>query len=596
MNQRDINSTALLRILVLQQIESDFSQHIDDLLIWLNHGAPEGDLTTRLKIHDVEPQQGVQRALKLLDKYLFAENNSALNILGFPDDTNTDAEESAVKLRYRRLIQAFHPDRHPELEQWLTERTERLNIAYKAIKNNEHLIKSKTASPSSPSSDSRSKANSHYSHVKNAYAQGESADVIPPSDALVFKLRYWLGAGSSFEKRFFTLLFLSCCSFLCYLYYANNTVPTHIPVIMPSDVVQSQANQSSIETNSHIPAISNDMAGQQNPLKDRDIQPTEISNRRAVRQPLKSQDKSVDKLESTEHKLSKLASISLNANTNTDADRKKATLITESPLDDLLNSEGAINFFPISTKNTLLSLQASDFVADSDHVYITTEQVDDSLPTTLAAIFADKVLAEEWLAQPESEKRQVAKIHVNKNTRESKQPATVVPKPVKKPVKTKKDTPKHDSKLPEQHNTVPKQSKPAVQVVKQAKPKPLPVKKVHKRCANVSNFIKRYTSHYNAGNVAAYVGLFAAGARENSIQGKTNLRQAYQDWFKHSDQRYLYISGLLWQPSGGGQCRVNGHYSVSYFNHAGQRKEKSGRIKFVLKETKKSYRIVSVQY
>ncbi|MEZ5591129.1 MAG: J domain-containing protein [Gammaproteobacteria bacterium] len=206
----------LLRAIMQQRVGPEFADHLDELLVWLNKGGPEGELTARLKLHGVAQTVALQRALELIDQHLFGINRAPHEVLGLP----ADASAKTVRLRYRRLIQAFHPDRQPDHQQWLTERTEQLNSAYNALKN-------KTAPPVTPGPPPGSTPGPSSSRVTTQRVRPAKPRMTPVNielssgTTLALRLRSMLGAGRSFEKRFFTALFVLCFGFLGYLYYLN---------------------------------------------------------------------------------------------------------------------------------------------------------------------------------------------------------------------------------------------------------------------------------------------------------------------------------------------------------------------------------------
>ncbi|MCB1805733.1 MAG: hypothetical protein KDJ99_11490, partial [Candidatus Competibacteraceae bacterium] len=78
----------LLRAIVQQRIEPGFESHLDELLVWLNKGGPEGELTARLKLHGVAHAVALQRALQLIDQHLFSASRAPHDILGLPADAS----------------------------------------------------------------------------------------------------------------------------------------------------------------------------------------------------------------------------------------------------------------------------------------------------------------------------------------------------------------------------------------------------------------------------------------------------------------------------------------------------------------------------
>lgn len=105
--------------------------HLDALLVWLSN--PDNPRAAALE--RAIKQQGLPRiqasasAYRLLDQQLFVSDEPpAPEVLGFAPSLAAPI----AKQRYRRLMQAYHPDRHPERTRWATRRTEQINRAFAA--------------------------------------------------------------------------------------------------------------------------------------------------------------------------------------------------------------------------------------------------------------------------------------------------------------------------------------------------------------------------------------------------------------------------------------------------------------------------------
>lgn len=186
-------------------------EHLDDLLVWLSNGdAPvvnriEQAFTER----QIERQEAEELALTLLDKVLFTASDSPYRILGLPPAANP--EDS--KIRYRRLILAFHPDRKQHLAEWLNERTERINAAYSQLKSGNYQ-EPKSNQPVRP------QAGRNYSkpHPNKRGFQRQAPFTANPHSG---RMRASFGNASKFERRFFGTLIVFCAVFLGYLFYSN---------------------------------------------------------------------------------------------------------------------------------------------------------------------------------------------------------------------------------------------------------------------------------------------------------------------------------------------------------------------------------------
>ncbi|QGU33126.1 J domain-containing protein [Thermochromatium tepidum] len=109
--------------------------HLDELLIWLsNPDNPRVAELERAIERRLTRDQASASAYRLLDQQFFADENPPTPAsLGFaPGTTLTQAKQ-----RYRRLMQVYHPDRHPKRAAWATRRTEQINRAFTAFQRGE---------------------------------------------------------------------------------------------------------------------------------------------------------------------------------------------------------------------------------------------------------------------------------------------------------------------------------------------------------------------------------------------------------------------------------------------------------------------------
>lgn len=107
--------------------------HLDTLLLWLsNPDSPRtGDLDQAFKLAGMDRWQAATQAYRVLDLLLFPSNQPpSAGTLGLTGHENPDV----AKQRYRRLIQVYHPDRHPDRSIWATRHTELINRAFAAYR------------------------------------------------------------------------------------------------------------------------------------------------------------------------------------------------------------------------------------------------------------------------------------------------------------------------------------------------------------------------------------------------------------------------------------------------------------------------------
>jgi len=98
---------------------------VDALLIWLSGGRADSGLPNP----DHDPVL-LQMVFYRLDATLFSGGELKLDAAGL----STDHPYENRLLRFRRLNRTFHPDRYPQLGDWLTERSQAVHRAYALFK------------------------------------------------------------------------------------------------------------------------------------------------------------------------------------------------------------------------------------------------------------------------------------------------------------------------------------------------------------------------------------------------------------------------------------------------------------------------------
>jgi hypothetical protein len=110
--------------------------HLDALLVWLSNpdNPRAAELAQAIERQRLTRDQAGASAHRLLDQQLFAGDAlPSPTALGFAPGT----EAKRAKQRYRRLMQVYHPDRHPDRTAWATRRTEQINRAFAAFQRGE---------------------------------------------------------------------------------------------------------------------------------------------------------------------------------------------------------------------------------------------------------------------------------------------------------------------------------------------------------------------------------------------------------------------------------------------------------------------------
>jgi hypothetical protein len=177
---------------------------LDAILSWLGGGERNGAsrLSMALGRPETRPER-VSQLYRLLDRQILAHGRldfDAAHLSGV-------RPEAEKKARFRRLIQAFHPDRYPELEAWLTPRSQVLHAAYSGFKRGVPQVQS-TAPAQRPGRSARKTNAAPVRKTEHPWQPGpfrQTARLVPER---VSVLRRILGAGRR-TQRLSSLLIVS---------------------------------------------------------------------------------------------------------------------------------------------------------------------------------------------------------------------------------------------------------------------------------------------------------------------------------------------------------------------------------------------------
>lgn len=192
-------------------------EHLDPLLVWL--GNPDNPRVTVLAEaiarRGLPRDLAIDRGYALLDQLLFAgPPGQPARILGLAAAT----DPAAARRRYRHLIHAYHPDRHPQRAAQLNGRLEAINLAYAAFTQRPHY----TAASPDPVEPVPVRSRVHARRHRPRRA--------PRSLPFIGeRIRQVLGSAASFEQRFFTGLVLICALILAALFFQREPPPQGAP-------------------------------------------------------------------------------------------------------------------------------------------------------------------------------------------------------------------------------------------------------------------------------------------------------------------------------------------------------------------------------
>lgn len=177
----------LARRLLADRVGRLSAVELDAVLSWLGggerHGA--GRLSMALGRPPTRPHR-VSQLYTVLDGQIFSRGRLDLNAAHL-GSTRASAEKKA---RFRRLIQAFHPDRYPDMADWLTPRSQVLHKAYAAFKRGDPIVPA-TPAPSRAPSPARPKRQAEPDHPWQPGPFRRSARLVPKRVGWLRRLFNW---------------------------------------------------------------------------------------------------------------------------------------------------------------------------------------------------------------------------------------------------------------------------------------------------------------------------------------------------------------------------------------------------------------------
>ena len=187
MNARARALHALARQLLNGQSARLDAGELDALLSWLSGSQLQGagQLAEVLGRPEERPQR-VAEVYAWLDRQLFASgrlNWSAAHV-------SSALPASERKARLRRLIQAFHPDRYPQLAAWLTPRSQVIHQAYVAFKRGDEEATA-SAAPARPATRPQRKSTPGKNHAWQPGSFRHSARLVPVRIGPLRRLLHW---------------------------------------------------------------------------------------------------------------------------------------------------------------------------------------------------------------------------------------------------------------------------------------------------------------------------------------------------------------------------------------------------------------------
>ncbi|RKT45278.1 hypothetical protein [Thiocapsa rosea] len=550
----------LARTLVSGRATATLEQQLDALLIWL--GNPDNPnvavLDEAIAGTGLTRLEAAGRAYDILDRFLFAvPNGSPEQILGLRDT----ADLAAAKLRYRCLIQAYHPDRHPARVLVHNERTEQINIAYAAFERGVRESASRGAAAPHPGSTRKTPRARRRRPPKQVdpYPLGAA----PSRQVFGARLRRWLGGAESFQARFFVGLILLCALLLASLLYPEPApqrllARLDVPALPASEarfdgVERAQAPSDAAEL--RLVARPTAIAPVQTPPRLLAVSPPSLlgqSRSEAASLPdvpaLPVRIAPIPPVQAIEH------APALTRSSDSSTDPSIAPSIAE--FDATMHASAATPVIP----PVAMTKTAED-------------------PTGLAATErARRISPPASAAAPASARANAspdAPVQPLRN-----RPPSVDETSIKAAAKTSPaaDTSKGAPSPPGRSFSPAPESSKAV------------------GCEPIAGALDRFRRAYNQGSLEILMALYSPDAQENETRGWSGIRRLYLRWFDETSDRRITFSGIRIVPEGKKRCGARAGFSVSYRDTQGRSVERTGTIAILFDGRGEDARIVRISY
>lgn len=128
---RDIDIDSLAERILRGDLGRLDSAELDAVLSWISGSEKlgAGELIHHVGVPRERPDL-MRQVYRQLDQRLFADGRLDLRRAG----VETGVDDKIRRARFRRLMTAFHPDRHPDRADWLTPRSQAILTAYRAFR------------------------------------------------------------------------------------------------------------------------------------------------------------------------------------------------------------------------------------------------------------------------------------------------------------------------------------------------------------------------------------------------------------------------------------------------------------------------------
>ncbi|NCA71385.1 MAG: hypothetical protein EOM91_15080 [Sphingobacteriia bacterium] len=612
-------------------------QQLDALLIWL--GNPDNPNVAVLD--EAIARAGLTRldaaglAYDILDRLLFAgPNGSPEHILGLRDTTDV----AAAKQRYRCLIQAYHPDRHPARVLVHNERTEQINIAYAAFERGVRESASRGAVASDPASTRKA------ARARRRRAP-KRVDPYPlcaarSRQSLGARLRRWLGGAESFQARFFVGLILFCALLLASLLYpepAPHRVSARLDV--PAMPV-SEARLVGVER----PEASSDAAELRLDVPPTVIAPIRRPNSATPLLVASLADIRAEPIESPAPDAQMLLPAPAVSPSLEPVAKPAADTVAEPVTDPVRAPEpsppperkAAVLLPPEQTVPRLRAVPPPSLLGQSRYEAASLPDAP-VIPLRVAPIRPVQALdsAHAPARAPDPSSHQ-SLVEVDATMRAPS--ATVVIPPVAMAGRVEDPTGPAANEIPRRAAPPaspaaqapvrtnasadvpvqpPRKRPPAVEATsskaasKTAPPadtfkgapsppgrsfSPAPESSEAVGCDPIAGALDRFRLAYSQGALGLLMALYSADAQENETRGWSGIRRLYLRWFDQTSDRRITFSGIRIVPEGKKRCGARAGFSVSYRDAQGRRVDRTGTMAMLFDVRGADARILRISY
>ena len=587
--------------------------HLDPLLIWL--GNPDNPrvapLDAAIAAGGLTRGQAAERAYDILDRFLFDRPGAPPHrVLGLADA----GDAQAAKQRYRCLVQAYHPDRHPARAHSLTERAEQINLAYAALERGDRSAETKTPAGASPV-PSGGRQGRRRAARGGRTPRPDRGDAAPPRATWAARLAGVPGGARTLEARFFAGLILFCAFLLASLSYEGTPRPGRLSG--PEGAVAAAAAPGSTWDAGH-PTVAVPTPAPQAPAAS-------VSGRVRVgtaTAPGASRPP-VDGEQARPHRPIRSLPPQTGAEpipAGAPPERIESAVVPDRivlPSARLgLVGEVVRPLRPGESEGRRLSqirvpghaapIRAPDPVAPpTDALGEPIRPVDPPPPSprqrVAVAAAADPRPPGSEEARPDgggpgepSPRLDPAPPSSDTSRRPTEAPppslaAAPAPGPVTAPAGSSAGSSGPVTPAPDQSR-----ARAIGSSAKAAAPRAAPA--AAGPCGGAARTLDRFRQAYDAGALERLLALYSADARENQRSGWSAIRQLYADWFGETSGRRMAFHGTAVRTAGRNRCAVSSGFRVRYRDRTGRPVERSGTIEFLLERRESDLRILRVSY